>query len=211
VSSDEDLAYEWRWRAIREGNASAGYATLHAYGKYVLPSLNAIEDAIRLHGENVDLLIARSQMRERLNMLELAEEDLVTVKEMLPGESTGFNIHGYFLADRDLRIPEALEYVTEANDLTQGRSPYILDSLGWALYRNGDLEEARKIFVEANALLPDDQAIAAHYGEVLWMIGEKDVAMALWSSVDRSPPMTTYEETVFRETLTRLTGKPSTN
>lgn len=211
VSADQDLAYEWRWRAIREGNTSAGYATLHAYGKYVLPSLNAIEDAIRLHGESVDFLIARSQMRERLNMLKLAEEDLVAVKKMLPGESTGLNIHGYFLADRNLRIPEALEYVREANDLTQGRSPYILDSVGWALYRNGDLDEARKIFEEANGLLPDDQAIAAHYGEVLWALGEKDVARALWSSVDRSPPMTTYEETVFRETLKRLTGKDSTN
>ncbi len=207
VTADADESFKWLWAAIRAGSESAAISTIHADQARVLPSLAAIEDAIRLYGDSVDLLIGRSQMFERLGMYEKAEADLELVRSRLVGEPTGMNTLGYFLAETDRRIPEAIEMLEEANDLTQGYSPYIMDSLGWALFRGGQLKAAQKYLEGALKQLKDDQAISAHLGEVLWELGKKDEAREVWRKVDRSTPTPNYEERTLRETISRLTSK----
>jgi len=207
VEPDADLAFKWLWQAIRAGSESAAISTIHADQDRVLPSLTAIEDAIRLYGDTDDLLIGRSQMYERLGMYDKAEADLELVKSRLTGEPTGLNTLGYFLAEIDHRIPDAIVMLQEANDLTQGYSPYIMDSLGWAMYRAGRLEDAEKYLRGALAQLKDDQAISAHLGEVLWTMGKKDEAREIWRKVDRRTPSPNYEERTLRETISRLTAK----
>jgi len=207
VEPDPDLAFNWLWKAIRAGSESAAISTIHADQDRVLPSLAAIEDAIRLYGDTDDFLIGRSQMYERLGMHEKAEADLELVKSRLTGEPTGLNTLGYFLAETDRRIPDAIVMLEEANDLTQGYSPYIMDSLGWAMFRAGRLKEAEKFLRGALDQLKDDQAISAHLGEVLWVMGKKDEAREIWRKVDRRTPSPNYEERTLRETISRLTAK----
>jgi tetratricopeptide (TPR) repeat protein len=62
--------------------------------------------------------------------------------------------------------------------LTPG-SPHILDSLGWVLYRQGNLEGALNALESAYARLNDPE-IAAHLGEVLWKLGRQQEAQELW-------------------------------
>jgi uncharacterized protein HemY len=57
--------------------------------------------------------------------------------------------------------------------------PFINDSLGWVEFRSGNLAEAQRILQTAYATKPDAE-IAAHLGEVLWTLGQRDQAIAIW-------------------------------
>lgn len=65
--------------------------------------------------------------------------------------------------------------------------PFIMDSLGWVLYRQGNLAEALKTLEKAYAIKPDPE-IAAHLGEVLWMLERKDEARRLLKDASRQHP-----------------------
>jgi tetratricopeptide (TPR) repeat protein len=68
-------------------------------------------------------------------------------------------------------ILKALEYAPG--------DPFISDSLAWVEYRSGNHAEALRILKKAYADKPDAE-IAAHLGEVMWALGQKDDAMAVW-------------------------------
>jgi len=91
-----------------------------------------------------------------------------------------------------------------ANTLTYARSPYILDSVGWAYYRAGRLDDALRLLETAFGRLPYDQAIGAHLGEVLWQLDRRDEARSIWAQVDRKPPTETLEYRLLRTTIARL-------
>ena len=64
---------------------------------------------------------------------------------------------------------------------------YVLDSMGWVLYRLGRLEEAVPYLQKARAQR-DDPEVAAHLGEVLWVLGRRHDARAVWDSALESHP-----------------------
>jgi tetratricopeptide (TPR) repeat protein len=95
-----------------------------------------------------------------------------------PTTRTPYNALGYALADRGVRLAEAKALIEEA----LRRAPddaYIIDSLGWVEYRLSNWPEARRLLTQAMQQRPDAE-IAAHLGEVLWMLGERDEALAVW-------------------------------
>jgi tetratricopeptide (TPR) repeat protein len=51
--------------------------------------------------------------------------------------------------------------------------------MGWAYYKTGDLPQARTYLEQAYEALPTDD-VAAHLGEVLFKMGLKDEAKAMW-------------------------------
>ena len=87
--------------------------------------------------------------------------------------------------------------------LTAPGEPFITDSLGWVEYRMGNRVEAIKQLTRAYNSRPDPE-IAAHLGEVLWVLGEKEAARKLWKESARL----NADNEVLRETLKRLGVKP---
>ncbi|MHA0111909.1 hypothetical protein ACXYUI_33280, partial [Klebsiella pneumoniae] len=63
------------------------------------------------------------------------------VMQLAPGNQHAYNALGYSLADRNIRLPEALELIQKAADLAP-EDPFIADSLGWVLFRMGRAEQA---------------------------------------------------------------------
>lgn len=59
-------------------------------------------------------------------------------------------------------------------------SGYIVDSLGWVLYRLGRFDEAVAPMERAVALLPTDPIINDHLGDVYWMVDRKREAQFQW-------------------------------
>jgi tetratricopeptide (TPR) repeat protein len=106
------------------------------------------------------------------------ERDLLRLLEQDPDHADALNALGYTLADRNERLDEAFAYVARALKLRPD-SPAILDSMGWVLYRQGDLAQAAGYLRRALELNQDDE-IAAHLGEVLWMSGQHAAARAVW-------------------------------
>jgi uncharacterized protein HemY len=78
----------------------------------------------------------------------------------------------------------------------------IQDSVGWVVFRQGDLALARKYLEAAYAKLPDAE-IGAHLGEVLWQLGEQEAARAVWRKVYGGDP----ENAALNATLKRLRVK----
>ena len=129
--------------------------------------------------DDTTLLYARGLMAEKADQLKLAEADLRKVIELDPKSADALNALGYTLADRTDRYEEALGYILRASELVPD-DPAILDSLGWVNYRMGRMDEAMKWLSKAFEKL-EDAEIAAHYGEVLWVSGQKDKAREIWA------------------------------
>ena len=77
--------------------------------------------------------------------------------------------------------------------------PFIMDSMGWVLFRLGRLQEAENYLRRAYAIRPDVE-IGVHLGEVLWVKGEKADAQKLWRDANQKDP----KSDILKNTLTRL-------
>ena len=102
------------------------------------------------------------------------------------------------LADRNMRLDEALGMITKAVDIEPNNGAY-LDSLGWVYFRMGRLQEAEDNIRKALALkTPRDATVHDHLGDVLMKESKVQEAVAQWeaslkewetsSPADRSRP-----------------------
>ncbi len=120
------------------------------------------------------LLYARALMWERRDDIARAEADLRRILVAEPDNTAALNALGYTLADRTNRHDEALELIERARVAEPGNAA-IIDSHGWVLYRLGRNEEAL-VELRRAYVLEKDAEIAAHLGEVLWVLGRHDEA-----------------------------------
>ena len=139
----------------------------------------------RLPG-NTDLLYARGMLAERMDRLDVLEHDMREIISRDPDNAEALNALGYTLADRTDRYEEAYELIMRAIEL-KPEDHYIVDSLGWVLHRMGRHEEALEHLRRALSLTPDPE-IAAHLGEVLWVLGQEVEAREVWNAaIEESP------------------------
>jgi tetratricopeptide (TPR) repeat protein len=148
--------------------------------------------------DDVDVLYEQAMVAEKLARMDDMERLLRRVIAMKPDHQHAYNALGYSLADRGQRLPEARELIQKALALTPG-DPFITDSLGWVEFRLGQHQEALKLLRQAYRARPDTE-IAAHLGEVLWTVGERDEARKIWSEGRQRDA----DNEVLRETLSRL-------
>jgi len=151
---------------------------------------------------DVDLVYDQAMMAEKLNNLPEMERLLRHVIATKPDYHHAYNALGYSLAERSLRLPEARQLIQKALEFAPG-DPYISDSLGWVEFRMGNRAEALRILETAYKSRPDAE-IAAHLGEVLWTMGQRDRAQAIW----KEGLILNGENETLQETLKRLRIKP---
>lgn len=138
---------------------------------------------------DMTLLYNRAMLAEQMGRIDLLENDLRTIIEREPENSQALNALGYTLADRTDRYAEAHEFIKRALAVSPNDF-FILDSMGWVLYRLGRLEEAVP-YLEKAKKLRNDPEVAAHLGEVLWMLGRKDDARQIWNTALEAHPKDT--------------------
>lgn len=159
---------------------------------------DVLSEGLKRYPDSADLLYDHAMAAEKLDKLDVLEADLRRVIVLRPMDAQAYNALGYTLADRTKRLPEALTLLDKALTLSPD-DPFILDSVGWAQYRSGNLSRAQEYLERAFKARPDPE-IAAHLGEVLWARGQRDEAGKLWqSSLQRHP-----QNEVLLETLRRL-------
>ena len=95
-----------------------------------------------------------------------------------PDYHAAYNALGYSLAERNQRLPEARTLVQKALQFAPD-DPFIIDSLAWVEFRSGNLVESLALLQKAFTARPDAE-IAAHLGEVLWNMNQRDQASAAW-------------------------------
>lgn len=134
--------------------------------------------ALEAQPDDPDLLYETALAAEKLNDVTTMERHLRHLIKLKPEDAMAYNALGYSLVDRKVRLAEAMQLIDKALALKPG-DPFILDSKGWALFRQGQATEALATLQKAYALKPDAE-IAAHAGEVLWSLGRHDEAIKLW-------------------------------
>jgi tetratricopeptide (TPR) repeat protein len=150
------------------------------------------------HPDSPDLMYDLAMVAERLDRVDEAEKQLTRLVELKPDDAQALNALGYTLVDRTPRTQEGYELIEKAHKLSPA-DPFILDSMGWALFRLGRLQEAEDYLRRALDQRPDAE-IAAHLGEVLWARGDHDRARAIWQPQLESHP----DNAVLKETVRRL-------
>lgn len=126
------------------------------------------------------------------------ERDFQAILDKNPRHTDALNAYGYTLVDRTDRLDEGTAMIARAFSL-QSERPAIVDSLGWAYYKQGKLQQALVLVHWAYAHLQDSE-IGAHYGEILWALGyQKQAKLLLDQELLREP-----ENEVLKSTFERL-------
>ena len=124
---------------------------------------------------------------ERAKQWPKAEADLKEALELNPEQPFVLNYLGYSWIDRGLNLEEGMSMIRRAV-AQRGDDGYIVDSLGWAHFRLGDMLEAIKQLERAVALKPEDPTINDHLGDAYWRIGRKDEARRQWARARELKP-----------------------
>ncbi|WP_229459365.1 tetratricopeptide repeat protein [Massilia cavernae] len=157
-----------------------------------------LEVGTRRFPDNPDLLYDFALQAEKIGRVEVMEKALRAVMALAPDNHHAYNALGYSLAERNVRLDEALALIDKAMKMAP-EDPFIMDSLGWVHYRMGNLDAAELQLRKAYSLR-NDADIAVHLGEVLWRKGQQAEARKLLREARAKDP----KNDALRNTLARL-------
>ena len=191
-AGDADAVVNQHFDTLRRNNPQNGIALYLAEAEALREAeryqeaFAALNRALQSYPDDKDLLYARALMAERLDRLDIVEQDLRAIIAASPKNGQALNALGYTLADRTDRYQEALGYIEQAMALLPNDAA-VLDSMGWVQYRMGNqakaLDYLRRAY-QANA----DPEITAHLCEVLWVSGQREEAKKIWQqSLAKNP------------------------
>ena len=162
-------------------------------------ALDLLSRALEVQPEQPELLYDHALTAEKLERFDVLEANLRKLIQMQPEHAHAYNALGYSLADRNQRLPEARKLIERALELAP-EDLFIVDSMGWVLYRQGDLKGAAEQLRRAWTGRPDGE-IGAHLGEVLWVMGDRAEAQRVWrEALQNSPENETLQKTIKRFT-----------
>lgn len=147
---------------------------------------------------NINLLYDFSLAAEKMGRYDEMESALRHILEIDPNNQQAYNALGYSMADRNVRLDEAYVLIAKAMALAPD-DPYVTDSMGWILYRQGKMKEAELMLRRAYELMPEAE-VMIHLGEVLWVSGQEPEAWKIFLEVAAKEP----KNEVLTETLKRL-------
>jgi tetratricopeptide (TPR) repeat protein len=158
-----------------------------------------LDAALAKQPDNSELLYETALTAERLGKFEVLETHLKRLLALKPDHAHALNAMGYSLAERNIRLSEAYELISRAQALAP-EDPFIMDSMGWVLFRQGDLNKALSTLERAYKIKPDPE-IAAHLGEVLWAMQRKDDARQILKEASAKNP----DSEILASTIKKLT------
>lgn len=165
-------------------------------------AFEVLSEATQAYPDDADLLYDQAMIAEKLGKVKDMEALLRRVIVIKPDYHHAYNALGYSMADRRVNLPEARQLVTKALEFAPN-DPFIIDSLAWVEFRSGNAGEALRLLQVAYKSRPDAE-IAAHMGEVLWSLGQREPARAIWNEGKTLNPQ---NETLL-ETVQRFSAKP---
>jgi len=151
------------------------------------------------------VLYARGIALERSGRWSDAERDLLQALELRPRHPYVMNYLAYSWADKGVKLDEAVAMLRQAVAL-KPQDGFIIDSLGWVLYRKGEHQEAVRQLERAVELRPEDPTINEHLGDAYWHVGRRLESCFQWRRVLVLEPLEGQVETVGQKLETGLAG-----
>lgn len=193
-----------RLREVQTGNAEErsqlvlAEAQLLREARREEEALAVLDAALAQSPDDPGLLYDAAMAAERLDRVVRMEELLRRLIKLRPESAHAYNALGYSLADRKQRLPEARALIEQALNISPNDA-FILDSMGWVLYRQGDLAGARQYLERAHQMRPEAE-VSIHLAEVLWAQGDHEAARRLLRQVKAAEP----GNQLLKSTLARL-------
>lgn len=156
-----------------------GVSDLHVKNGHPDLALTLLSESIKYFPEVDALLYKRALTYDMQEKWEEAIADLKILHKRHPDDAAYMNALGYTIMVRNPdEFNQAFDLVKKAYTLDP-EDPAIIDSMGWGYFIEGDLERAADYLAQAWNQLQDAE-IGAHYGEVLWHLGEERQALKIW-------------------------------
>ena len=143
--------------------------------------LDQVEKLAATKEEKIGVWFQRGAMLEKAKKNEASEAEFRKILEVDADNAGALNYLGYMLADRNVKLNEALQMITKALDQEPNNGAY-LDSLGWVYFRLGKLQDAETNLRRAVELTPRDATVHDHLGEVLMKESKVREAVAQWET-----------------------------
>ena len=121
----------------------------------------------------------RGTSYERSKRWAAAEADLQTSLKLSPDQPLTLNYLGYSWVDQNKNLKQGLALIEKAVKLKPDDG-YIVDSLGWAHFRQNNFKEAVRWLERAVELRPEDPVLNDHLGDGLWRVGREREARFQW-------------------------------
>lgn len=139
----------------------------------------ALRDAVRIEPGNPDYHLLLGVFLGHTRKTTEAEDEYRLVLGMQPNKPLALNNLGYLILERNGNATEALQMIQRANDAEPGNG-YFLDSLGWAYFKLGKLDEAQPYLTEAARLVMSSATIQEHLGDLYQRKNNPKEAHAAW-------------------------------
>jgi len=121
----------------------------------------------------------RGSSFEREKKYDQAEEMFRKVLANDPQSAMTLNYLGYMLADRGVKLEEAITMIKKAVDLDPANGAY-LDSLGWAYFKQAKYDQAEEQLLKAAQKMGSDPTVQDHLGDLYQKTGRLKLAAAHW-------------------------------
>lgn len=138
-----------------------------------------IDSLVEIQEKHWSIFYTRGIAYEQAGKWHLAEADFLKALELRPDQPQVLNYLAYSWVDQGMHIEKSRKMLERAVEL-RPYDGYIIDSLGWALYRLGDMPKAIEYLEKAVLLQTDDWAINDHLGDAYWAVGRKYEARFQW-------------------------------
>ncbi len=144
-------------------------------------ALDAAQKISSNKGEIIAVRFMRGAMLEKMKNLEGAEAEFRSVLKEDPNNAGAMNFLGYMLADRNIRLDEAQQFISKALEIDPQNYAY-MDSLGWVYFHQNKLDAAEDELRQALAKMNSDPTVHDHLGDVLLKRGKVKEAILQWQS-----------------------------
>ncbi|MEN9725470.1 MAG: hypothetical protein RLZZ98_979 [Pseudomonadota bacterium] len=164
-------------------SAQSGFLVM---AKRYQESYDLLAKAVANMPDMADLIYDHAMAAERVKKYAVMETQLRKLIKMKPQFAQAYNALGYSFADRNTKLDEANTLISKALALSPN-DHFIMDSMGWLLYRQGKLDKAYE-YLQAAYAAQADAEIASHLGEVLWKMNRQDEANQIWEDALKNNP-----------------------
>jgi TonB family protein len=138
-----------------------------------------LKQGVQASPKDANMRIALASFLDRVSKSAEAEAEYNEALRSDPNNPTVLNNLGYLLVERGVRLEEALKMIQRAVDASPKNGAY-LDSLGWAYFKLGKLDEAERYLTEAARWYIGSATVQEHLGDVYDRLGKKEMARTTW-------------------------------
>ena len=147
--------------------------------KHYSKIINTIDKKHDLYGKVLD---GRGVAYERTDQWTKAQADLLNSLSASPNDAYVINYLAYSWIEKGVNIEKSLNMLKKANKL-KPNDGYIIDSLGWAMFKLQNHKEAKKYLQVAVRFMASDPVVNDHYADSLWMNNNFLQARYYWNYV----------------------------